>query len=378
MCCFMSLMKKVSRVACRIISISALLTPILCIVTGTNALGQGVGENQYLWQTNASGNDVHVVNVSTRTVVKRLVVGPNPHGIAAPDDARVVYISVEAKSQSTGELIWVDPRTYEITYRMTICRKPHAIATTPDGRWVYVPCADGRYWVIDATKKQVVKKIKTGGRPHNTQASRDGKYVYLSARGEPRRVTIVDVKADHKVIGEIPFSESVRPSALSADNKRFYQHIDGLNGFQVADVGARKVIATVHHTRKPGWFRVSNRLGWFDLDGYHRCHGLAIRPDQKEIWSCCGSWVNIHSLTQVNFPQITSLRMIDDAYWLTFTPDSKYSFIAVRDKNKVAMVDTQTKEIITHIKVGDEPKRNLVITLSLTVVNRQDRDNRTK
>ncbi len=64
-------MKKVLRVVCRITSISALLTPILCIVISTNALGQAVGENQYLWQTNASGNDVHVVDVSTRTVVKR-------------------------------------------------------------------------------------------------------------------------------------------------------------------------------------------------------------------------------------------------------------------------------------------------------------------
>ena len=51
--------------------------------------------------------------------------------------------------------------------------------------------------------------------------------MYLSPMVPPKRVTIVDVKAGHKVVGEIPFANSVRPPALAPDNKRFYQHIDG-------------------------------------------------------------------------------------------------------------------------------------------------------
>ena len=50
---------------------------------------------------------------------------------------------------------------------------------------------DGKYWVIDGREKKVVAKIETGGRPHNTQASRDGKFMYLSPMGPPKRVTIV-------------------------------------------------------------------------------------------------------------------------------------------------------------------------------------------
>ena len=46
---------------------------------------------QFLWVTNAYGNDVHVVDVSTHRVIKRVEVGPNPHGIAAPDAAHVLY-----------------------------------------------------------------------------------------------------------------------------------------------------------------------------------------------------------------------------------------------------------------------------------------------
>ena len=53
--------------------------------------------------------------------------------------------------------------------------------------------------------------------------------------------------------------------------------------------------------------------------------------------------------------------MIDDVYWLTFSPDSRYTFIAVSERNKVAMVDAQSKEVVRHFEVGEKPKRNLVV-----------------
>lgn len=166
--------------------------------------------------------------------------------------------------------------------------------------------------------------------------------------GPPKRVTIVDVKAGHKVTGEIPFADSVRPPALSADNKRFYQNIDKLIGFQVADIESRKVIATVEHTI-PGEFK----------DKKSRCHGLAIRPDQKEIWSCNVEHqiVHIHDITGDDFPEIARVPMIGRVYWLCFTPDSKYTYVAVRSEKKVCVIDTESKKIVTHIEVGRSATR---------------------
>ena len=86
--------------------------------------------------------------------MQRLVVGPEPHGIAAPADARVVYVTLEANGRARGELLWIDPRAYEVQHRMELCREPHALATTPDGRWIYVPCRDEHYWVVDAREAE--------------------------------------------------------------------------------------------------------------------------------------------------------------------------------------------------------------------------------
>ena len=215
------------------------------------ALSAQAQTTQFLWQTNSAGNDIHIFDVAGFELQGRLVVGPEPHGIAAPDDAHVIYVSLEANNRAHGEVLWIDPQSRTIEHRLTVGPEPHAIATTPDGRWIYVPCRDEHYWVIDATARKVVAKIHTGGRPHNTLASRDGRYMFLSPMGKPEGVTVVDVQAQHKLVGFISFYASVRPPALSTDGRFLFQHVDGLNGFKVANVRQRTVIATVEHSTSP-------------------------------------------------------------------------------------------------------------------------------
>jgi hypothetical protein len=315
-----------------------------------------------LWQTNSEGEDVHIFDLASRRIVRRLVVGPEPHGIAAPADARVVYIALEANGRPRGELLWVDPRAYTILHRMQICREPHALAVTPEGRWIYVPCRDEHYWVVDAVKREVVARIRTGGRPHNVQISRDGRLALLSPMGEPGRVTIVDVEAGHEIVGEIRFAGSVRPSALSIDGRLFH-HVDGLNGFQVANVSRREVVATVEHDTPLGWVLVHPKLGWLGPYGLQRCHGLAIRPDQREIWSACGASVTIHDITGRGYPEIARLDLESKAYWLTFSPDSRWALIALSEANRVVVVHTGSRRVVAHLLAGAAPKRNLVLDI---------------
>ena len=66
---------------------------------------------QQLWQTNSAGDDIHVFDVDSRSLVTGIVVGAKPHGIAAPHDGHVIYVSLEANGQDQGELVWIDPET---------------------------------------------------------------------------------------------------------------------------------------------------------------------------------------------------------------------------------------------------------------------------
>src|SRR5262249_44715783 len=140
-----------------------------------------------------------------------------------------------------GELVWIDPHTDKVTKRMKIGPAPNQLAVTPDGKFAYIPASDGFWEVVDLAQAKMIKRIFTGGRPHNTLCSPDGKRMYLAPMGSPKKVTIVEV-ANHKKIGEIPFSNVVRPVALTKDEKRLYAEVDGLVGIEVADVATRKMI----------------------------------------------------------------------------------------------------------------------------------------
>jgi WD40 repeat protein len=334
---------------------------VLCLLS-SSAGAQDSGR-QLLWQTNAGGDDIHVIDTRTGALTGRIVVGPEPHGLAATADGRTVFTTVEANGQRQGDLARIDATTLRVVRRSPICREPHALAVTPDSRWLYVPCRDGRYWVVDGRTGEVIKKIETGGRPHNTQISDDGRLAFLSPMGGSHDVFVVDVAAGHQVIRRIRFGGSLRPSALSGDGRHFLQQIDGLNGFQIADLGLGSVIATVEHSTPLGGLRLPflDHVGRLGTGGLKRCHGLGIRPDQREIWSVCADYVTIHALDRPGFREIAAIRLPAKGYWITFAPDSSHAFVALSKAGRVAVIDTRTKRIVMLPAAGNQPKRNLVL-----------------
>ncbi|NIP60749.1 MAG: hypothetical protein GWM92_02955 [Gemmatimonadetes bacterium] len=323
----------------------------------------GLTAQPYLWQTNSGGDDVHVIDLSRSAVVDRVVVGPEPHGLAAPDDEGTVVISLEANDRDRGELVWIDPERRRVIHRVEVGPEPHEIAVTPDGRWIYVPCRDGHYWVVDGDSREVVERIRTGGRPHNVRAGPRSRRMYLSPMGGTHELFIVDVLSGHEVVGRIRFGGSLRPPAISPRHGLFFQHVDGLNGFEVADLGEGRVIARIEHRTDLGWFLLPIRkLGWFSSEGLKRCHGLEVTPDEREIWSVCGDRVNVHEIAGRAFPEVASVPLPGKGYWITFSPDGRQAFVALSGRNAVAVVDAETKTVVTEVPVGLDPKRNLVLS----------------
>ena len=306
---------------------------------------------QKLYVTNSTGDDVTIIDVATNKPLGRIEVGPHPHGIAVPAAQNFILVTIEGKKP--GELVWIDPKTDKVTDKMEVGPEPNQLAVTPDGKFAYVPCSDGNYEVVDLAKKKVVERIFTGGRPHNTLCSVDGKHMYLAPMGASKKVSVVEV-ATHKVVGEIPFSSVVRPIALTQDEKRLFAEVDGLVGIEMADVASRKMVQRVPAELTDEQKKVGSRS-----------HGLGIRPDQKEIWACDVEHheVQVFDITGDKPKQIAKIPMPEAVYWLTFSPDGKTAYVSVRDGNEVAVVDTETKKVTAHAPVGKHPKRLLVVSV---------------
>jgi YVTN family beta-propeller protein len=328
----------------------AFLLGLLC-VWPAHADTPVVKVRQKLYVTNSAGDDITVVDVATNKPIGRIEVGPHPHGIAVPAARDFILVTIEGRKP--GELVWIDPRTDKITRRMDVGPAPNQLAVTPEGKIAYVPCSDGYWDVVDVADGKVVKRLFTGGRPHNTLCSPDGKRMYLAPMGAPKKVTVADA-ATHEILGEIPFSNVVRPIALSADEKRLFVNVDGLVGLEVADVAKRKMI-----------HRVPAKLPDEQKKADSRSHGLGIRPDQKEIWECDVEHHDVHvfDITGETPKQIATIPIGTRIYWLTFAPDGKTCYVAARGDNAVAVVDTATKKVTARIPAGKEPKRLVVVSL---------------
>ena len=175
--------------------------------------------------------------------------------------------------------------------------------------------------------------------------------MYLGPKGS-YHVLIADATT-HELIGKIPLSDAPRPIALSSDEKRLYANVDTLIGFEIADVSRRKVIHRVVAMVPEELLRKSSRS-----------HGLALRTDGKELWTCdvFHDRTYVFDLTVEPPKQVATLVMKGGGYWICFSPDGKYCYISERIGNSVAVIDTKTRETVTRIVVGKAPKRVLVVT----------------
>ncbi len=323
---------------------------LLLLVTAVGAADTGKAK-QKLYVTNSDGDDVTVVDLATNKAIGKIVVGAHPHGIAVPASQEFILITVEGTKP--GKLVWIDPTTDKVTDTMDVGPEPNQLAVTPDGKLAYVPCSDGNWEVIDLAKKKIVERIMIGGRPHNTLCSPDGKRMYLAPMGSPKKVSIVEV-ATNKIIGEIPFSSVVRPIALTKDEKHLFANVDGLVGIEEADIADRKMI-----------HRVEADLSADEKKVPSRSHGVAVRPDQKELWECDVEHhaVHVYDISGDKPKQIATIPMGQAVYWLTWSPDGKTAYVAVRGADEVAVVDTESKKITARIDAGKVPKRLLVVTV---------------
>jgi YVTN family beta-propeller protein len=323
------------------------LTALLAAV-GLHHAQQPAKAWRKLYVVNTAGDDLTVVDVATRKVLGRIEVGPHPHGIAAPASQDLLLVTVEG---GKGELVWIDPATDKVIRRMPTGAAPNQLAVTPDGKFAYVPVAGGNYLIVDVAQATIVDKIFTGGQPHNTVCSHDGRHMYLAPLGGKKAVTIVDV-ATRKVIGEIGFSGSVRPIAVTRDEKKFFAQVDGLVGIEMADVDARKMIHRVP-AELPAELKKTNS----------RSHGVGVRPGDKEVWDCDveRKLVHVYDITAEMPKQVASIPIGGTVYWLTFDPEGKYAYVSALSKSEVAVVDAAAREVVARIPVGKAPKRLLVV-----------------
>jgi DNA-binding beta-propeller fold protein YncE len=255
----------------------------------------------------------------------------NVKGIAASARTGIVYVTtlnhMAAFEILTGKRIW--DHTYEGG-----CDR---MAISPDGKTLYVPSLEGPFWnVVNAATGDVITKVEPKSGSHNTIWAPDGSRVYLAGLKSPL-LNIAD-PANNTIVKTVgPFDNVIRPFTVNGANTLCFVNINDLLGFEVGDIRTGKKLYRIEIAGEKGPVK------------RHGCpsHGIAMTPDETEIWVADGPHNKIHIFDATVMPprQKTSIPVKDLPGWITFSIDGRTVYSSSGE-----VIDARTKRVITNLK----------------------------
>jgi YVTN family beta-propeller protein len=316
----------------------------------------GAAARVVIVQTNAAGDNIHLIDPATNKIVGEIAGIEVNHGAAAAPDGTRFYFTNEADHT----LDVVDGKSLKVTTKIPLSGRPNNLAIAPDGKRVYVAIVaqPGAVDVIDAATLTRAKTIPTKGGIHNTFMTPDGKHV-IAGSIAGRLITVIDA-ATEEPIWSMPFDNGVRPVGFDRNpdgsTKRMFVQISNYHGFYVVDFATRKELARITLPDVPPTSRHLDTLQGSPS------HGIGATPDGRTLWVCSkiNSYVYAYSLPDLKL--LGGVHVGDHPDWLTFTPDSKTVYVANAGSNSVSAVDIATRKEVARIPVGQVPKRNITAT----------------
>ena len=322
-----------------------------------------------LYVTNASSISVYDIDHG-HTLIREIAV-PNAgdyKGIGASVQLGRLYVT----SHRGDELIAIDLATDSIVWRKNFGKYADSFWVTPDGRRIYLPLRGEVFWrVIDAATGAVLGQIDTErGKqyavdpiadigPHNTWMDPAGRRVYMEVL-TVSYVYVADARTN-QVLGKIgPFSKGIRPFVVTDDERYLYANVDGLLGFEVAEIGKdflrggmiRRVEARIPPERLADIPDPPKQKPHSTPS-----HGINITPDQKEVWMVDGvyGYVYVFDVTSPTTEQIASIPIFAERTqrphpgWITFGIDGRYAY-----PDGGVVIDTRTKKVVARIPTSEK------------------------
>jgi len=300
-------------------------------------------------QTNAAGDEVHVIDPATNKVEMTYRDLEAAHGVIASPAGRRVYFTVEGDSTVTV----VDSKSGKVLGKAPLSGHPNNIAISKDGKYVFAAIAEapGAVEVIDTGSLKTVKIVAVRGAVHNVYVTPDGKNV-VAGSVAGRIITVLDAHT-FEPSWEVTFDQGVRPftfeKAADGSTGRIFVQLSDFHGFVVVDFKTHEIVKRVVLPDDPKGGVVHSGSP---------SHGIGVTPDGKSLWvnSSVAQGVFAYSLPDLKVLGFVKTGSTPD--WLTFTPDSKTVYIANAGINIVSAVDTGTRTEAARIPVGEVPKRN--------------------
>lgn len=257
----------------------------------------------------------------------------NVRGIAASVRAGRLFVStvnrLAAIDLTSEKIVW------EKTYDGHCCDR---IALSPDGATIYAPAFGSPKWyVVNAADGALLSTINIIGWPRQTLFSRDGSHAYLAAWESPV-LSVIDTRT-HKVVREVgPFTSFVCPFTINGRASQVFANVDGLVGFEVADLRTGLVLD-----------RVVVEGYQMEIADKYECpsHGIALAQDERELWVADGVDNRLHVFDATIYPPVasTTVEVRAQPRWITFSIDGRYAYPSSGD-----VIDRASRKVVATLE----------------------------
>lgn len=255
----------------------------------------------------------------------------NVKGICAHASSGRLYVSTKR------QLIAIDLLTDNVLWQREYPLGCDRMSITPDGKILYLPSFEkDRWYVVLAENGDVLEEILPDNRSHNTVISIDGHEAYMAGLGSPL-LTVADART-HEVQRTVgPFSAAIRPFTVNGDRSLVFVNVNELLGFEIGDLRTGKRLHRVEITDVP--------RGKPDRHGCPS-HGIAMSPDESEIWVADGfnSTVHVFDATVMPPTHRDSIRLRGQPGWITFSIDGKIAWPSTGQA-----IDVATRRIVAEL-----------------------------
>lgn len=247
---------------------------------------------------------------------------------------------------------------------------------------------EGTLAVVNPATKQVVAKIPVGDTPHETAATADGKYAFVSNYGGAtpgKTISVIDLAAQ-KEIHRLDLGVLRRPHGLAVFDGKLYftcevnkiigrydpvtNQVDWLLGtgqdqthtIEVSRDGKQIYTANISGNT----ISIVDRIGEMNwavtsIPAGKGPEGFDVTPDGKELWAA-GSRDGSISIINIFGKRVTHMFNVQTkrSNRLRFTPDGKLVLISDLDAGELLVLQRETKKELKRLNLGSQPAGILI------------------
>ena len=266
-------------------------------------------------------------------------------GATAHAPSHMLYISYhdhDAKGGYERGLLKYDLVAERVAWKHLYKPFVDSPAVTADGKTIFMSSGEatdkGDFWfVIDTADGSVTDKIYVFRGSHNTIVGLSGKNVYLGSVRYPY-LSVADTQT-HKIVKKIgPFRDGIRPFTVNGKETLAFVNVNRFLGFEVGDIATGRVLYSV---QVQGF-----KEGPFSSPLAVQSHGVALTPDEKEVWVVDSKNRRVHLYDVTGLPSkapvyLTSIKLPSGPNWVQFSRNGRFAYTSGGE-----VISTKTRQVI--------------------------------